>query len=148
MKIDEQWECWTLCAIKIEGTYRGGKGTTPVTTSCPEDRRVEEVKSKSHDEKKRKKKETVFVDALCRTSMESETCDISWILTYVWYHKYLWTKAQWAGWDVVCHKLEKPQATSLCLVSQSKFHDCLLKEGVASMADYCWKIVLLSLRIR
>ena len=25
MKIDEQWECWTLCAIKIEGTYRGGK---------------------------------------------------------------------------------------------------------------------------
>ena len=22
----------------IEGTYRGGKGTTPVTTACPEDR--------------------------------------------------------------------------------------------------------------
>ena len=37
-KIDEQWECWTLCAIKFEGTYRGGEGTTPVTTACPEDR--------------------------------------------------------------------------------------------------------------
>ena len=24
-KIDEPWECWTLCAIKIEGTG-GGKG--------------------------------------------------------------------------------------------------------------------------
>ena len=23
---------------KIEGTYRGGEGTTPVTTACPEDR--------------------------------------------------------------------------------------------------------------
>ena len=22
-------------AMKIEGTYRGGKGTTPVTTACP-----------------------------------------------------------------------------------------------------------------
>ena len=38
MKIDEQWECLTLCAIKIEGTYRGGEETTPVTTACPEDR--------------------------------------------------------------------------------------------------------------
>ena len=28
----------TLCAIKIEGTYRGGEGTTPVTTASPEDR--------------------------------------------------------------------------------------------------------------
>ena len=26
MKIDQQWKCWTLCAIKIEGTYRGEKG--------------------------------------------------------------------------------------------------------------------------
>ena len=26
MKIDEQWECWTLCAIKTAvGTYRGGE---------------------------------------------------------------------------------------------------------------------------
>ena len=24
---------------KNEGTYRGGEGTTPVTTACPEDRR-------------------------------------------------------------------------------------------------------------
>ena len=24
--------------IKIEGTYRGGQGTTTVTTACPEDR--------------------------------------------------------------------------------------------------------------
>ena len=23
---------------KIEGTHRGGEGTTPVTTACPEDR--------------------------------------------------------------------------------------------------------------
>ena len=23
--------------MKIEGTYQGGKGTTPVTTACPED---------------------------------------------------------------------------------------------------------------
>ena len=38
MKIYEQWECWTLCAIKIEGTYRGGEWTTLVTTACPEDR--------------------------------------------------------------------------------------------------------------
>ena len=59
MKIDEQWECWTLCVIKIEGTYRGGEGTTPVTTSCPEDRwgyglvRVE-LESKSDDKKKTK----------------------------------------------------------------------------------------------
>ena len=29
MKIDEQWECWTLWAIKIAGTYRGEEGTTP-----------------------------------------------------------------------------------------------------------------------
>ena len=28
MKIDEQWECWTLCPRKIEGTYRGREGTT------------------------------------------------------------------------------------------------------------------------
>ena len=34
--IDEQWDCWTLCAIKIEGKNRGGKETTPVTTACPE----------------------------------------------------------------------------------------------------------------
>ena len=27
----------TLCAIEIEGTYRGEEGTTPVTTACPED---------------------------------------------------------------------------------------------------------------
>ena len=26
MKIDEQWECRTLCANKNEGTYRGGGG--------------------------------------------------------------------------------------------------------------------------
>ena len=38
MKIDDQWECWTLCAITNESTYRGGKGTTPVTTACPQDR--------------------------------------------------------------------------------------------------------------
>ena len=25
MTIDEQWECWSLCAIKIEGTNRGGR---------------------------------------------------------------------------------------------------------------------------
>ena len=37
MKIDEQWGCWTLCAIRIEGTYRG-EGTTPVAKACPEDR--------------------------------------------------------------------------------------------------------------
>ena len=24
MKTDEQWECWTLCAIKDKGTHRGG----------------------------------------------------------------------------------------------------------------------------
>ena len=35
-KIDEQWDCCTLCAIKIEGNNRGGEGTTPVTTACPE----------------------------------------------------------------------------------------------------------------
>ena len=38
MKIDEEWECWTLCAITIEGMYRGREGTTPVTTACPNDR--------------------------------------------------------------------------------------------------------------
>ena len=27
MKIDEQWECRTLCAIKIEETYHGGEVT-------------------------------------------------------------------------------------------------------------------------
>ena len=27
-----------LCATKIEGTYRGGEGTTAETTACPEDR--------------------------------------------------------------------------------------------------------------
>ena len=37
MKIDEQWEFWTLCATKNKGTYRGREGTTPVTTACPED---------------------------------------------------------------------------------------------------------------
>ena len=31
-KIDEQWDCWTLCAIQIEGKNRGGEGTTPVTS--------------------------------------------------------------------------------------------------------------------
>ena len=36
MKIDEQWECWTLCEIKTEGTYRGEEGPTPETTACPE----------------------------------------------------------------------------------------------------------------
>ena len=35
-KIDEQWDCWTLCAIKNEAKNRGGEGTTPVTTACPE----------------------------------------------------------------------------------------------------------------
>ena len=35
-KIDEQWDCWALCAIKIEGKNRGGEGTTPVTTACPQ----------------------------------------------------------------------------------------------------------------
>ena len=34
-KIDEQWDCGTLCAIKFEGKNRG-EGTTPVTTACPE----------------------------------------------------------------------------------------------------------------
>ena len=27
----------TPMRIKTEGTYRGGEGTTPVTTACPED---------------------------------------------------------------------------------------------------------------
>ena len=36
MKIDEQWDCWTLCAIKIEGKNRGEEGATPVTTTCSE----------------------------------------------------------------------------------------------------------------
>ena len=36
MIVDEEWECWTLCAIKIEGAHRGGEGTTPVTSVCPE----------------------------------------------------------------------------------------------------------------
>ena len=36
MKVDEQWECWTLCEIKTEGTYRGEEGPTPETTACPE----------------------------------------------------------------------------------------------------------------
>ena len=35
MEVDEQWECWTTCAIKTEGTYRGGEGATPETTACP-----------------------------------------------------------------------------------------------------------------
>ena len=36
-QIDQQWDCWTtLRAIKIEGKDRGGEGTTPVTTACPE----------------------------------------------------------------------------------------------------------------
>ena len=26
----------TLCAIKNEGKNRGGEGTTPVTTACPD----------------------------------------------------------------------------------------------------------------
>ena len=34
-KIDEEWDYRTLCAMKIEGKNRGGKGTTPVTTACP-----------------------------------------------------------------------------------------------------------------
>ena len=29
MKIDEQWECWTLCVIKLKArTYRGGRDDT------------------------------------------------------------------------------------------------------------------------
>ena len=27
MKIDEEWERWTLCATKNKGMYRGGEGT-------------------------------------------------------------------------------------------------------------------------
>ena len=36
MKNDEQWDCRTLCDIKIEGKNRGGEGRAPVTTACPE----------------------------------------------------------------------------------------------------------------
>ena len=36
MKVDEQWENRAQCAIKTEGTYRGGGGTTPETTACPD----------------------------------------------------------------------------------------------------------------
>ena len=35
-KTDEQWDCRTLCVIKIEGKNRGEEGATPVTTACPE----------------------------------------------------------------------------------------------------------------
>ena len=49
--IDEQWDCWTLCAIKVEGKNRGGEGMTPVTTACPE-----AGKWKCAEEKKKKKK--------------------------------------------------------------------------------------------
>ena len=31
-----QWECLTLWATKNKSTYRGGEGTSPVTTACPE----------------------------------------------------------------------------------------------------------------
>ena len=54
MKVDEQWERWTLCAIKTDGTYRGGEGTTPETTACPEAGKVQL-------EKKGKKKSVVFI---------------------------------------------------------------------------------------
>ena len=52
---------------KSEGTYRGGEGTTPVTTACPEDRwgenllRVEPESEKSDGEKKDEKKYGFFV---------------------------------------------------------------------------------------
>ena len=64
-KIDEQWECWTLRAIKNVGTYRGGGGTTPVTTACPEDRWGEnllrvELKSKSDDKQEKEKRSPVL----------------------------------------------------------------------------------------
>ena len=36
MKLDEQWEFRILFGTKTEGTYRGGEGTTPETTACPE----------------------------------------------------------------------------------------------------------------
>ena len=51
-KIDEQWDCWTLCAKKNEGKNRGGEGTTPVTTACPE-------AGKEKCAKKRKKKKVL-----------------------------------------------------------------------------------------
>ena len=38
-KIDEQWECGTLCEKKItKARTGGGDGMTPVTTACPGDR--------------------------------------------------------------------------------------------------------------
>ena len=51
MKIDEQWDCCTLCAIKIEGKNRGGEGTTPVTTACPE---AGKLKCENNKNKKRR----------------------------------------------------------------------------------------------
>ena len=41
MKIDEQWECWTLCAIKTEGKRRGWEATTPETTDLSRSWKVE-----------------------------------------------------------------------------------------------------------
>ena len=57
MKVDEQWECGTLWPMKTEGTYHGGKGTTPETTACPEP-----GKQKWDQKKKEKKKKCIIIN--------------------------------------------------------------------------------------
>ena len=39
MKIHEQWECLTLCAIKMKARNGGGGGAKQVTTAGPEEDR-------------------------------------------------------------------------------------------------------------
>ena len=51
MKLDEQWECRILFGTKTEGTYRGGEGTTPETTACPQTGKVK-VRQKKKNENK------------------------------------------------------------------------------------------------
>ena len=65
-KIDEQWDCRTLCAIKIEGKNRGGEGTTPVWP-----RLVQKLERKSVRKKKKKNEgwTTPSAGTLVRTSV-------------------------------------------------------------------------------
>ena len=50
-KIDEQWDCWTLCAIKTEGKNRGGEKGRHLWP-----RLVQKLESKSVRKRKKRKK--------------------------------------------------------------------------------------------
>ena len=97
-KIDEQWDCWTLGAIKIEAKNRGEEGTTPVTTACPEAGKYMCEKKKKNPQwghtPRNTRDRSIISHTACKDGFRRSLQSHSWIIFHfynTYTRKKIWT---------------------------------------------------------